>query len=438
MRRGLLVAATVGSIALGSLILVLGMRPAGVPGPVTAIASAPASPAGSGLAAPSPPLVEPSVAPTVRPSFPAPVGPRPTKRVVGALQDRLDELREKYAIPGVSVSIVFDDGSSWTGVSGLADVAAKRRVTPNTAFAVASISKTFVAALVLDLAAEGRLGLEDGASEYLPGQKMLDGITIRMLLDHTSGLHDFFLHPKIDRALRAEPSRGWSPTRTLGYVGKRYFPPGTGWHYSNTNYLILGLIAERIDGRPLAEQLRARYFGPLGLESAFYQVAERPTGATAHGYRFAGAKKSLPPIDLADGTGVMPFKSVVTAAGGAGSVAASSIDIARWARALYGGRVLDSEGLALMLSGFDRVAGYEPSIPYGFGVQALKVNGLRTFGHSGRFIGFRTVVRYLPHHDVAIAVLTNQSRADPAIIVEALLRIVLPPPGPCGLCADPS
>jgi D-alanyl-D-alanine carboxypeptidase len=438
MRRGLLVAATIGSIALGSLIVLLGVRSAGLPGPGTALVSGPpASAVGSGLAAPSTPA-EPSARPTTRPSFAAPVGPRPTERVVAALQRSLDELRVLYAIPGVSASVVFDDGSVWTGVSGLADVAAKRPVTPSTAFSIASISKTFIAALILDLAADGRLGLEDGATEYIPDLEILDGVTIRMLLDHTSGLHDYFLNPKIDRALQAAPAQGWTPTRTLGYVDKPYFPPGTGWHYSNTNYLILGLIAERIDGRSLAKQLRARYFEPFGLTSAFYQVAERPTGATAHGYRFAGLKRNLPPIDLADGTGVMPFKSVVTAAGGAGSLAATSLDVARWARALYGRDVLDSEGLALMLGGFDRVAGYKPSIPYGLGVQALEVNGLPTFGHSGRFIGFRSVVRYLPDDDLAIAVLTNQSRADPGFILAALLRVVIPPAGPCGPCADPS
>jgi len=435
MRRGLLVAAIVGSIALGSLMALPAMQPAAGPGRVTGMASpplSPVSPAASGSASPSP-----SAAPTARPSLPPPIGLTLTKRVVTELQKSLDELRVEHGIPGVSVAIVFEDGSTWTGVSGLADVKAKRRVTPDTAFAIASITKTFTAALVLDLAAEGRLGLADAATEYLPEQKMLAGITIRMLLDHTSGLRDYFEHPKIDQALLAEPARGWSPTRTLGYVGKRYFPPGTDWRYSNTNYLFLALIAERIDGRPLAEQLRERYFEPFGLKSAFYQGAERPAGATAHGYRFTGLRKDLPPIDLADGTGVMPFTSVVTAAGGGGSVAASALDTARWARALYGGRALDSGSLGLMLGGFDLVAGYKPSVPYGLGVQALDVNGLRTLGHSGRFLGFRAVVRYLPEKDIAIAVLTNQSRADPGIIVAKLLRIVVPPPGPCGLPALP-
>jgi CubicO group peptidase (beta-lactamase class C family) len=134
----------------------------------------------------------------------------------------------------------------------------------------------------------------------------------------------------------------------------------------------------------------------------------------------------------------MPFKSVVTAAGGAGSVAASSLDIARWSRALYGGRVLDAPRLDLMLGNFDPAPGYKPSIPYGLGVQALDVNGFPTYGHSGRFIGFRAVVRYVPGDDIAIAVLTNQSRVDPGLIAASLLRIVLPPPGPCGACPEVS
>ena len=433
MRRGLLVAAIVGSIALGSLIVLLGMQRAGA-GPLTGLAPPPASPA-STTAGASP---APSAAPTVRPSPPVPVGARPTKRIVAALQKSLDELRVKHGIPGVSAAIIFDDGSTWTGVSGLADVAARRRVTPDTAFSLASISKTFTAALILDLTAEGRLSLEDAAIEYLPEQKMLTGITIRMLLNHTSGLRDYFENPKIDKALLDEPASRWSPDQTLGYVGKQYFPPGTDWHYSNTNYLFLGLIAERIEGRPLAEQLRTRYYQALGLKDVFYQVAERPPGPTAHGYRFAGLSTTLRPIDLADGTGVMPFRSVVTAAGGAGSLAATALDTARWGRALYEGRALDSGGLALMLGGFDLVAGYEPAIPYGLGVQAVNVNGLPTFGHSGRFLGFRAVVRYLPEQELTIAVLTNQSRADPGIIVGTMVRIVVPPPGPCGPCADPS
>jgi D-alanyl-D-alanine carboxypeptidase len=250
-----------------------------------------------------------------------------------------------------------------------------------------------------------------------------------MLLDHTSGLHDYFLNPRIDRALQGDPSRRWSAARALTFVGRPYFPPGTNWHYSNTNYLLLGLVAERVTGRPLAEELRRRFLEPLGLDGTWYQAVEGTRPSLAHGYRVTGSGAKTRAIDLADGTGVAPFRSVVTAAGGAGSLAATSGNVAAWARALYGGRAIDGESLSLMLSGIDRVAGYRPRVPYGLGVQAIVVDGHRTFGHSGRFLGFRSVMRWLPDEGVAIAVLTNQSRADINPLVARLIRIALPEPG---------
>lgn len=333
-------------------------------------------------------------------------------------------------MPGASATILFADGSSWTGVSGLADVTARKAVTPNTAFAVGSISKTFLATLILELAAEGRIGLDDAAWLYLPAVTLDHAITIRQLLDHTSGLYDFFFHPRIDAALRANRAAAWTPAQTLAFVGKPYFKPGLGWHYSNTNYLLLGLIAERAGRASLADQFRARFFGPLGLSTAFYEVEERPRGPLAHGYRFVGSNRTLPPIDLADGTGVAPFRSVVTAAGGAGSVAASSIDLARWAKALYGGAVLSPNSLAAMLGDVTNTARYKPRIPYGLGVQLVTVGGWPALGHSGRLLGSQGLMRYFPGQGFSVAVLTNQSRADPGVILKGLVAIVAPPPPP--------
>ena len=373
-------------------------------------------------------------APGAPPATPAPTAPSagpPTPRPLLArhLQAAVDGFRVAAGVPGVAVTIVFPDGTAWTGVSGYADVAAKEPVRPDTAFSVASVSKTFLAALVLELSGEGAFRLEDQVRRHLPEVGLDPGITVRMLLDHTSGLHDFFLHPRIDRALVAEPSRGWSPTRTLGYVGKPYFKPGTGWHYSNTNYLLLGLLVERVTGRSVAEELRARFFDPMRLETAFYQSAEPARGPLARGYRLTGRGSNTVATDLSDGSGIVPFRSVVTASAGAGSVAASSRDIALWARALYGGDAIDPESLSIMLSGIDHVAAHQPRVPYGLGVQAVLVGEHRTFGHSGRFAGFRSAMRWLPDEGLAIAVLTNQSRADPGALAARLLEIALPEPG---------
>jgi D-alanyl-D-alanine carboxypeptidase len=147
----------------------------------------------------------------------------------------------------------------------------------------------------------------------------------------------------------------------------------------------------------------------------------------AHGYRFAATKLTARPIDLDDRSGVAPFRSVVTAAGGAGSIAGTSGDLARWARALYSGKVLGPEGTAILLSGFWRTANYLPGVAYGYGVQALTIDGHASLGHSGRLVGFRSAVRHFPIDGLTIAVLTNQSRADPGLIVRALLAVAVPP-----------
>jgi len=354
------------------------------------------------------------------------------------LQASLERDRRRLGIPGVSVTILFGDGSSWTGTSGLADVTARAPVTADTAFALGSVSKTYTAALIVALAGDGKIDLGAPAVTYLPTAKIDRHITVRMLLDHTSGLDDFFLHPPIDKALLAHPQATWTPARSLHYVGKRYFAPGTGWHYSNTNYLYLGLLAERITGMPLAAALRERFFTPLGLRATWYQAVDSPRSSLAHGYRFNGASPSAKPIDLADGSGVAPFRSVVTAAGGAGSIAATSADVANWARRLYDGTAIGAAQTAAMVDDISTSAGYRPRVPYGLGVQVFKIDGRLTFGHSGRLLGFRAAVRHIPDSGTTIAVLTNQSRADPAVIVEHLLSIVFAPSPLCHMCSRPS
>jgi CubicO group peptidase (beta-lactamase class C family) len=115
-------------------------------------------------------------------------------------------------------------------------------------------------------------------------------------------------------------------------------------------------------------------------------------------------------------------------------MAGTSGDLARWARALYGGDVLGPQGTALLLSSFSKTSSYIPGVSYGYGVQALSVDGHPSLGHSGRFLGFRGVVRTFPIDGITIAVLTNQSRADPGVIVRELLAVTLPPPSVCPTC----
>jgi D-alanyl-D-alanine carboxypeptidase len=361
-----------------------------------------------------------------------PTSPRET------LQRRLDRLREREGIPGVSVAILFPDGSTWVGTSGFANIKTGETVDPDTAFAVASISKTFTAALIMALVEDRKVDLAAPASRYLPELAIDRHVTVRMLLDHTSGLRDFFFDPRIDKALLADRGRTWDADRSLRYVGKPYFKPGKGWHYSNTNYLLLGLIAERVGGRSLSTQLRTRFFEPLRLDHTFEQIHGSPSGPVAHGYRFDGAPTKLRPVDLSDGSRMAPFTSVVTAAGAAGSIASTPSDLVHWVQALYGGAVLAPTSLDAMVGDVALTADKGPTIPYGLGVQAVEFDGHPTLGHSGRLLGFRAVVRWLPAERIAIAVVTNQSRSDPSVVARSLLRLaLLRSMGGCLTCVDP-
>ena len=388
----------------------------------------PAAPASTPVASQAP-VTQPTPAPT---SPPAPVTATPELRA--ALDARLARFQAKTGIPGVSVAIVFPDGSTWRGSAGLADVATGRKVTADTAFPVASVSKTFTAALVLALVEDGRLALDTTVRTYLPTAPVAPATTVRQLLDHTSGLRDFFYAAGIDAALLSRPGRTWDANRSLSYVRKPYARPGTSWHYSNTNYLVLGMLAEAVGGAPVADQLRTRFLTPLGLEHTWYQAAERPRGPLAHGYRVVGPRAAPKPIDLSDGSDIAPFTSVVTASGAAGSIASTATDLARWARALYGGEALTAESRFEMVADVARTARLHSSIPYGLGVQAVSIRGRLTLGHSGRFLGSRAVTRWLPKQQLAIAVVTNQSGTDPNRLVAALLEIVLPTPTPAPIC----
>lgn len=406
--------ASASAVAIGS---------AGTPSPPPAnvgpAASSPAAPSNTPSTAPSRP--EPSPTP-VATSTATPVS-------ADLLQARLDALRRKLSIPGVSVAILWDDGRQWLGVSGRSDVAGRTPMTADSGFPLASISKTFTAAVVLQLVEEGRLALDEAVAAHLPGYGLDGRITVRMLLDHTSGLPDFFFRKGIDSALQSAPDAAWTPEQAWAYVRKKRPVPGTTWSYSNTNYLLLGELVESVTGRPLAAEIRDRLLDPLGLEHTWTQVAEKRRASITTGYRLlprsGGGVRAMP---VAPASPVMPFRSVVTAAGGAGGLAGTALDTARWMQALAAGDVLTPDMRRAMVDEAALTLAMGARVAYGLGIQVTSIDGRAALGHSGRYLGFRNVVRYLPEEGVTIAVLTNQGARDPARIAAALLRIAIPEP----------
>jgi D-alanyl-D-alanine carboxypeptidase len=439
--RGRLIAvrrlSLVATAAIGLLVLATAGMSTGlltIPGGPTTGPVAAATPSPSPVLPTPPPTATPVPTPEPTPTMP-PATPRPTgldqPGIAERLQAALDAGQVALAAPGIQASVVFPDGRLWTGVSGVADLATGRPLTLDTPFAIASVSKTFLAAEVLLLVDAGQLSLDDTPARLLPKTRIAGAaidprITIRMLLDHTSGLGEYLTSTKLDAAVRADPLAFWTPDRALSYVGRPAGKPGAGYHYANTNYVLLGLIVERVTGRTLAQEFRARFFEPLGLTSASYQGAEPPAAELPTAYRYSSIRLNARPQDVTDGSDIRPFTSILTATGAAGSVAMSAADLARWGRSLYGGDVLPPDLLALMLDDVAVTRTLEPGYPYGLGVQAFMIDGRVTYGHSGRLVGARSIVRWFPVDGITIAIVTNESRFDATPILVDLLALVAP------------
>jgi D-alanyl-D-alanine carboxypeptidase len=349
--------------------------------------------------------------------------------VAARLDRALERVKNTLLLPGVEATVLFPDGTAWTGALGMADVAEKRRVEPSTPFAIASVTKTFTAALVLRYVDDGLLRLDDPLSRWLPDWPNADRITVRMLLNHTSGIPDFFQSTKLEKALNKSKKKVWVRDEVLeGYVRPTpVFGPGAGWSYSNTNYVLLGLIAEQIGGESWDVLVHRELIDPLGLASTYVQAVDEPPAAPALAYRFVAGNGGASVVARTDGTQVVPFTSVVTAAGSAGAMASTTADLARWARALYGGNVLSPVTRKQMLT-FVEAYSYGRVTSYGLGASRVKFQGRTSYGHTGALAGTRAAIRYFPKEGVAIAVLFNRETYVGDDVVRVLARALFPEP----------
>jgi D-alanyl-D-alanine carboxypeptidase len=408
----------------------------------SSVSTATATPHSTAPTTPPPPTLVATATPTTTPSalpsiYPVPTSafaaPTPDPVVLddataAALQKTVESLQSSKAFPGLSVAIALPDGQVWTGQSGKAVLATKQPVTADTLFSFGSISKTFVAALVGRLAQQGAIGLDDPLSDYVPSFYLASKITVRMLLNHTSGVMELFDTPGTSAAILADPRRAWTADDVLARVGhNRYaFAPGKGYKYSNTDYVLLGKVVEKATGKTVAALVRSEFLEPLGLDSTFLQTEETAAdlgiaAPEAHGYMTPASK----PRDNFAGT-MLPFTSEATAVGPAGAYVSTPYDLARWGSALYGGQVLDQATLASMVD-ISQTSSYRPRWVYGLGFEETSISGLVAWGHRGHLDGFWSSMEYLPSYGVTIVVAANAEWCDPIAVSAALVNVIKPP-----------
>jgi D-alanyl-D-alanine carboxypeptidase len=319
------------------------------------------------------------------------------------LQGTLDRERVAQHIPGAAAAVVEGGRVVWVGVSGLADVRRRVPVRRDTRFAIGSVTKPFVAGLVVQLAASGVLRLDDPLSRWVPDFPGARRITLRQLLDQTSGLDDYVTD---GRFLAAERRRGpeyeWAPRQLLRYVPSPLAAPGERWNYSNANYLLLGLVVERATHRRLGSQLPGAFV---------FQPQERPDGDVAVGYLDGRPSPNDP---------FVPSRETASSAWGSGNLLASVGDLARLGDALV--RAAPGRGMTQWV----KASGDPPE--YGLGLMHIRLAGRDAWGHSGDIDGFHADLWHVPSADVTVVALINRNlQGDRRRLVDALARVAARP-----------
>lgn len=371
----------------------------GTPGPSAhATTTAPGAPdatlAPSKSVAPgtsSDPAATPSIAPPG--GSPIPGGSALDSALAQRLQGVLDRTVAKVKVPGLSAAIVLADGRIWVGTAGERQLKPARPVDQNTVFAIASITKTFVTAAVMQLADEGELSLSDHLSRWLPTFHNAGRITIKELLGHTSGVYNYFENPSYPRLAFKDPKKVWTFDQIMALVKAPYCAPGHCYHYSNTNFVLLGRIVELVTGNSLASEITRRFTGPLSLDQTGYQPDDPTSADRAHGYTGT--------TDWTRNSNVIPTMSTATVAGAAGAMVSDPLDLAHWASELYTGSVVPQAELSQMLQ-FQKCHDN-----YGLGTREYIVNGRVAYGHLGGLRGYSDAMWYFPAEGATIVLLSN-------------------------------
>jgi len=342
------------------------------------------------------------------------------------LQSVLDAFHSGGTFPGASAAISMPGGNVIALTAGEADTIRHIPMTPEGRMLQGSVGKTYFAALAMQLIGEGRLALEAPVSQYLGHYDWYDripnaeGVTVRHLMTHTSGVMRYEFKEAFTTDLTAQPAKHWQPEELISYVldEDASFPAGEGWEYSDTNFILLAMIMEGITGQPCYDLIQELFLDPLGLENTVPSDSRTIPGLI-QGYAgpdnpFGGTDEVL----LPDGRFVIN-PQFEWAGGG---FASTPSDLAEWARALYTGQAFDSSLLPLMLEGVPARLG--PGSRYGLGVILTDTPAGPAQGHSGFFPGYLTEMAYFPDLDVAVALQVNTSvgralgKSPKAVLVE--------------------
>jgi D-alanyl-D-alanine carboxypeptidase len=291
-------------------------------------------------------------------------------------------------------------------------------------FAIGSNTKNIVAALTLKLAEDKKLSLEDPISKWLPPYTYIDStISVRQLLNHTSGLYMFWENEKLWDELKRDREKFWTPEEVLQYIKEPHFAPGKGWRYSNTNYLLLAMIIKKVTGSKLSDELKKYFWQPLGMHDVYLSQEEAIPKTQAHVYG-----DNFQSGELEKDITFLPRTSHESITYGSSGIFISSKNLARWSHSLFTGKILSHQSMKEMVQ-FVEFESVSNMRAYGLGTQVYDRSftyGIEAIGHGGGNIGTSAYMVYFPEYKASIVVMINAFPNEGLdVITKGLIQIVL-------------
>lgn len=339
------------------------------------------------------------------------------------LQAHLNDWHKNGKFAGATLGVCLADGKCFSLATGYSNLETKTSMKPSDIMCAGSVGKTFWLAATLQLVNEKKINLDDKIEKYLGKEKWFDrlpnagDITVRQLMNHTSGLIRYEFKETFTKDLTANPDKVWKPEELVAYLfgEKPPFEAGKGWDYSDTNYIVLGMIVEKVTGKKFYDETTKRIIKPLKLNKTFPQdkreIKNLIQGYAGENNPFGGRNEVLE-----NGEFIINPQFEWTG----GGWVSNSEDLARWAKAMYEGKAFDASLLPEMLDGVPSRLGKD--VKYGLGVIIRPTQMGLTYGHSGFFPGYMTDMMYFPDKKISVAVQVNSSV--PPNLVKPLSRVL--------------
>jgi D-alanyl-D-alanine carboxypeptidase len=337
-----------------------------------------------------------------------------------AMQRTVDETAESLLVPGAMV-IVKTPSGTYRLSHGTTKLGAQDAPESTTSFRIGSVTKTMTAAVILQLVEEGKLALDDHIGTYIDGVPEGATITIAQLLEMRSGLHNYLDTSGFATTFGADPTHIWAPQDLLdlGFAQPMSFAPGADYEYSNTNTILLGVLAEKIEGKPLAAIMSERLFEPLGMNDTSLPDATtfNLPDLSSRGYQYGPLQVSDAPLTAdqqaaAEAGTLQPNDVTVQSPSwswAAGGVVSTADDLLIWIDALNRGQVLDDASRQQWNDSIRVMHPEDPKAFYGYGIGQIRFGTVRLTYHEGQLSGFNTMAMDDSANDVSIVVWTNRA-----------------------------